>query len=122
MIGETPGRNLRPVRSPALQPTAASFERDVFESDLPVLVDFWAPWCAPCRMLKPVVCRVGEQMEGRARIAFVNVDEQPELAEQFGVQSIPALMIVKDGEVIDAFTGYVPEETLRERVEAMIEE
>lgn len=105
-----------------LHPTAASFEREVFQSDLPVLVDFWAPWCPPCRMVKPIVQKVGEQLAGRAKVAFVNVDEQPELAERFGVSSIPAMMIVKDGEVIDAFVGAMPEATLRERVEAMIEE
>jgi thioredoxin 1 len=105
-----------------LQPTLQNFNRVVFESDLPVLVDFWAPWCPPCRLLKPVVQRVGERLAGQIKVAMVNVDEQPELAEQFGISSIPALMIVKNGEVVDAFTGFVPEEQLAERVEVMIEE
>ena len=105
-----------------LHPTADTFDAEVFESDIPVLVDFWAPWCPPCRMLKPTVEKLAGDMAGQVRMAFVNVDDHPALAERFGVTSIPALMIVKDGEIVDAFTGMLPEETLRERIEVMIEE
>lgn len=104
-----------------LHPTPETFDRDVFSSDLPVLVDFWAPWCPPCRMLKPVVEKLAGEMTGKARVALVNVDDHPELAQRFGVSGIPALMIVKGGEVVDAFTGFTPEAALRERLQTAAE-
>ncbi|CAG0988324.1 Thioredoxin 1 [Phycisphaerales bacterium] len=100
-----------------LHPTAGTFDEEVFGSDLPVLVDFWAPWCPPCRMLKPEVERLAMELRGRARVAFVNVDEEPELADRFGVSGIPALMIVKGGEKVESWTGYSPRAAMLARVE-----
>ncbi len=105
------------MTAPTLHPTTRSFAKEVLESDRPVLVDFWAPWCPPCRMLKPEVERLAAELEGRARVAFVNVDEEPQLAEMFGVTSIPALVIVKGGRPVDAWTGYAPRDAVRARVE-----
>jgi len=91
-----------------LHPSESSFEAQVLQNDLPTLVDFWAPWCPPCRMLKPELERLAPEVEGRASLAFVNVDEHPGIAGAFGVQSIPAVFIVKGGKVVDAWTGYTP--------------
>ncbi len=101
----------------ALHPTARTFEKEVLQSDQPVLVDFWAPWCPPCMMLKPEVERLAAELRGRARIAFINVDEQPELANMFGVSSIPALMILKNGKQVDAWVGHTPRSTILARIE-----
>ncbi len=106
--------------STILHPTSQSFDAEVLGSDLPVLVDFWAPWCPPCQMLKPIVASLAPEYAGRARIAMVNVDDQPELAERFGVQSIPALMIVKGGEVVDAFVGAMPKPALTAKLDAAL--
>ncbi|MFO0829416.1 MAG: thioredoxin domain-containing protein [Phycisphaerales bacterium] len=108
--------------STILHPTARTFEHDVLHSSQPVLVDFWAPWCSPCRMQKPEIERLVGELEGHARIAFVNVDEEPELARQFNVRGIPALMIVKGGRVVDAWTGYTTRPALMARLEAWIDE
>ncbi len=95
-----------------LHPSAESFDAEVGGSNLPVLVDFWAPWCPPCVALKPVVHQLAGELAGKAKVAMVNVDEHPALAERFGVQSIPALMVVVNGAVADAFAGYTPKEAL----------
>lgn len=89
-----------------LYPSLDSFQADVMSSGLPTLVDFWAPWCPPCLMLKPELERLAPELAGRANLAFVNVDEQPGLAEAFRVSSIPALFVLKGGRVVDSWTGY----------------
>ncbi len=96
--------------------TTTTFEQEILASDTPVIVDFWAPWCGPCRMQKPVMEKLAGELAGRAKVAFVNVDEEPQLAEKFGVQSIPALMIVNAGQIVDAFLGYTPREKVIERL------
>lgn len=100
-----------------LRPTASTFDEEVLQSDVPVLVDFWAPWCPPCNLLKPEVEKLATDLEGRARIALINVDEEPELAGMFNVSSIPALMIVKNGRRVDAWTGFAPRATMLTRIE-----
>jgi len=82
----------------------ASFEAAI-AGDKPVLVDFWAPWCGPCRMIAPVVEQVGAEFEGRAVVGKVNVDEEAGLAQKFGVMSIPTLIVVKDGKVVETAVG-----------------
>lgn len=82
-----------------------------------MLVDFWAPWCPPCMMLKPEVERLASDLNGRAKIAFINIDEEPELADLFKVRSIPALMIIKDGRRVDAWVGCTPRASMLARVQ-----
>jgi thioredoxin 1 len=100
--------------------TDASFEREVLRSPQPVLVDFWASWCGPCRMTEPLIERIARDLAGRLRVAKVNVDENPNLSMRYGVQSIPTMMLVKDGQVVDRWVGALPETNLRMRIAALI--
>ena len=93
------------MQSTTFSPTEASFDRDVLERDGNVLVDFWAPWCGPCRSFKPVVEAVAAQRGGALGVAFVNVDEAPELGQRFDVRSIPALKLFRDGQLVAERTG-----------------
>ena len=97
----------------AITLTLENFEQEVINSKEPVLVDFWAPWCGPCRMLSPIVDQVAEAAEG-VKIGKVNVDEQDELADRYSVMSIPALKFFKNGEVVKETTGFIPKETIEE--------
>jgi len=96
----------------ALEVTDTNFEEVVEKSDKPVLVDFWAEWCGPCRMQGPIVEEVAETMEGKARVGKLNVDENPQTAQKFQVMSIPTLMIFKGGKVIKQFIGVQSKDTL----------
>lgn len=100
----------------ALHTTTETFESDVLGSDLPVVVDFWAPWCPPCMALKPELQRLAADAAGKARVAFVNVDEEPELAGKFGISSIPAVMIFSKGRRVDAWTGFAPRSAMLARL------
>ena len=100
--------------------TDATFEREVLRSSTPVLVDFWAEWCGPCRMMEPVLNRLAGEMGGRLKIAKVNVDENPRTGGQYGVQAIPTMLLVKDGRIIDRWSGALPESALRSRLANVI--
>ncbi|MEH1968520.1 MULTISPECIES: thioredoxin [unclassified Nostoc] len=103
--------------STAAQVTDSSFKQEVLESDVPVLVDFWAPWCGPCRMVAPVVDEISEQYKGQIKVVKVNTDENPNVASQYGIRSIPTLMIFKDGQKVDMVVGAVPKTTLASTLE-----
>ncbi|PSN17783.1 thiol reductase thioredoxin [filamentous cyanobacterium CCP5] len=97
--------------------TQNTFESEVIQNDQPVLVDFWAPWCGPCRMVAGVVDEVAKDHEGRLKVVKVNTDEQPEIASQYGIRSIPTLIVFKDGKVVDQVMGALPKSTLAQTVE-----
>ena len=92
--------------------TAQNFEEEVIQSEIPVLVDFWATWCGPCRMLGPIISEIAEESEGKIKVGKVNVDEEGELAARFGIMSIPTVMVFKNGEVSATSIGYKPKEAI----------
>ncbi len=127
------GRGPKPVAAPppaqvassssAAHPfpvTDGSFNSEVLNSKTPVMVDFWAPWCGPCRLIAPVLEKLAGEYAGRIRIAKLNVDENPRMASQYQVQSIPTLMLVKNGKIVDRIVGALPEPQLRKQVERLL--
>ena len=101
-----------------LKITRENFENEVMKSDIPVLIDFWAPWCGPCRMMGPIIEQLAEEYEGKAKVGKVNVDEEGELSQAFGVMSIPTIVLIKDGKVVKQAVGARP----KTEVEAMLQE
>jgi len=97
-----------------------SFQQEVLNSDLPIEVDFWAPWCGPCRAVSPVYDKLASEYEGRFKFCKVNVDENPALAARFQVRSIPYQLFFSDGEKVDELLGAVPEKTIREMVDGVL--
>ena len=95
-----------------LKITSANFEQEVLKSDKPVLIDFWAPWCGPCRMLSPTISEIAEEYGDKVKVCKVNVDEQGELASFFGVMSIPTLVVIKDGKIVNSAVGVRPKDQI----------
>ena len=100
--------------------TDAEFQHQVLDQTQPVLVDFWASWCGPCRVIAPVVDELADDFDGRVIVGKVNVDEHPNLAARYGIRSIPALLIFKAGQVVDQVVGVVPKQVLTAKLNAVI--
>jgi thioredoxin 1 len=100
-----------------LNETEANFAQEVLQSDVPVLVDFWAPWCGPCKMVAPVLDELAGEMSGRVRIAKVNVDDNQSLAMQFRISSIPSFVLFKKGQVADRMLGALPKAQFQSFIE-----
>jgi thioredoxin 1 len=96
----------------------STFNTEVIESDQPVLVDFWAPWCGPCRQIAPVVEQLAGENAGSAKVVKLNVDDAPQAAQSYSVSSIPTLMVFKGGEVVDRFVGVQPKTRLQQAIDA----
>jgi len=102
--------------------TDAAFEKTVLQSDLPVVVDFWAPWCGPCKMVGPILDKFAKEYEGKLIIAKVNTDDDSEWAQKFGVQGIPTMLFVFNGDVVHQQVGAMPEPTLRSMVDQFLDQ
>lgn len=104
----------------ALEITDASFESDIIASGKPAMVDFWAVWCGPCRMVGPVVEEIASEYEGKAIVGKVDVDTNQEVAAKYGIRNIPTILFFKNGEVVDKVVGVVPKEQLVEKLNAIL--
>ena len=106
--------------SAAMTITDATFQSEVVESSLPVLIDFWATWCGPCKMVAPIVDELAGEYEGKLKVGKVDVDSEQKIATDFGIRSIPTLLIFKDGKVAETVVGAVPKKQLQEKLEAVL--
>lgn len=97
-----------------LKITSENFEKEVYFSNRPVLIDFWAPWCTPCRLLAPVISQIAEEFDGRLKVCKIDVDEEPEIAAKFSVRSIPLVVLLVDGKVATSAIGFRSKEDLIE--------
>jgi len=104
----------------AIQITDSTFKETVLDSEKVVLIDFWAEWCGPCRMIAPMVEELAKQYDGQAVIGKVNVDENPEISVQYGIRSIPTLLIFKNGQIVDKQIGLVPKSVLEGKLKAQL--
>lgn len=102
----------------AIELTQSNFDSEVANGV--ALVDFWAPWCNPCKMLSPIIDKLATEYEGKAKICKVNSDEESELSAKFGIRSIPTLFFMKDGEIKDQITGVQPEQVIRQKLDALL--
>ncbi len=103
-----------------LEVSTTNFDEEVLQASTPVLVDFWAPWCGPCRAMAPVLDTVSQEQQGKAKVVKVNVDDNQQLAVRYGVQAIPTLIIFKNGEPADRVVGVVPRDELNRRLTAQL--
>jgi len=104
----------------ALAVTDDTFEQEVLKSEIPVIVDFWAEWCGPCKMISPIVEEIGNQYDGKLKVAKVDVDSNTRFATQYGIMSIPSLLFFKGGEVVDQIVGAVPKKDIEARLTKVI--
>jgi len=100
--------------------TESTFEEEVLKSDIPVLVDFWAEWCGPCRMISPIVEELGKEYDGKLKVAKLDVQNNNNIATKYGIMSIPALLFFKNGDVVDQIIGAVPKKAIEERLKKVL--
>jgi thioredoxin 1 len=98
----------------------STFQTDVVDSDLPVLVDFWAPWCGPCRMVAPIVEELADEYEGKVKFVKLNTDENPQVAGKYGIRSIPTLLVFKGGQPVGQIVGFRPKSDLEKRLQEVL--
>ena len=103
-----------------IEVTDSTFDKEVLQSEKPVLVDFWAEWCGPCRMVGPLVKEIGTEYEGRAVVAKVDVDTNPEISAKFGIRNIPTILFFKNGQIVDKQVGAVPKNVIASKLEAIL--
>ncbi len=101
-----------------LKVTQADFQAEVLQSSVPALVDFWAEWCGPCRMIAPIIEELAKDLTGRLKVCKVNVDEEREIALQYGIRSIPTLIVFKEGKPVEQIIGALPKAALKSKIEA----
>jgi thioredoxin 1 len=101
--------------------TDAAFEKTVLQSSLPVVVDFWAPWCGPCKMVAPVLEKIAREYAGKLIVAKVNTDENPEWAEKYGIQGIPTMLLIANGKIVHRQVGALPEPILRDMIDQFMD-
>ena len=99
--------------------TDENFEEEVLKSDTPVVVDFWAPWCGPCRVLGPVIEELADDFKGQVKVGKLNVDDSPKTAQQFSIRSIPTVLFINDGKVVEGVVGSLPKPALAEKFTAL---
>ena len=104
----------------AIELTNENFEEKVLKSDKPVLVDFWAEWCGPCRMVAPIVSELATEYEAKAVIGKVDVDNNPDISAQFGIKNIPTILFFKNGEIVDKHVGAAPKSVLAQKIEKLL--
>jgi thioredoxin 1 len=103
-----------------IEVTDSSFDKEVLQSEKPVLVDFWAEWCGPCRMVAPIVKEIGSDYDGRIVVTKLDVDSNPEVSAKFGIRNIPTILFFKNGQIVDKQVGAVPKNVLIAKLEALL--
>jgi thioredoxin 1 len=101
--------------------TDANFEQEVLKSDIPVLIDFWAVWCGPCKMIAPFVEELAGEYEGKVKVGKVDVDNNPQISMNYGIRSIPTLLIFRDGKIADQIIGAVPKQAIAQKLDAQLQ-
>ena len=109
-----------PADTKTVKATDTSFEQEVLKSDTPVLVDFWAEWCGPCRMIAPALDEISKELQGKVKIVKLNVDENPNTAAKYGIMSIPTLMLFKNGEIASRQVGAAPKQKLHQWISGSV--
>ncbi len=105
-----------------LEITDANFDQEVLKSDLPVLIDFWAVWCGPCKMIAPIVAELATEFDGKIKVGKLDVDNNQQVSIKYGIRSIPTLLIFRDGKIVDQIVGAVPKASIIEKLKAQIKE
>jgi len=106
--------------SKSLEVNENNFKQEVLESSIPVLVDLWAPWCMPCRMISPIVEEIGNDNQGKLKVCKLNTDENKNIAAQYGIQGIPTLLFFKDGQEVDRIVGVTPKPIIQQKLDAIL--